>query len=118
MGASSGWPFLAGHQSPRKRLATWTTFTDALRACLTEMGLPMPHSPLHNWRHMGATHLAERKMPSRALQMWLGHRNLGTTQKYIDFGLKHLQDGVCDASPMAEVEAERASPAAGRSLGG
>lgn len=107
LGAASDWPLIAGHQSPRKKLATWTTFKDALRGCLAEMGMPMPAAPLHNWRHIFATHLAERNMPVRGIQMSMGHRNLGTTQRYIDFSLQHLQKQIQAASAMAEVEAER-----------
>jgi integrase len=58
--------------------------TRRMRAALKAAKLDTSHS-FHHLRHSFGTHMAAAGVPMRALQEWMGHRDLATTQIYADY---------------------------------
>ena len=58
------------------------------RRCVTTRGKCSagPHCrkwDLHKWRHSFATHMLQSGLDIKSLQELLGHKNIGTTEKYL-----------------------------------
>ncbi|MGE4234615.1 MAG: tyrosine-type recombinase/integrase [Bacteriovoracia bacterium] len=61
----------------------------------------VPNSTPHTLRHSYATHLLEKGMNLRSLQMLLGHSDLATTQIYTKTSTQHLYETVKKHHPKA-----------------
>jgi integrase len=62
----------------------WRLMYERLRATLKRAGLDEVFA-FHNLRHSYGTALAAQGVPMRALQEWMGHRDIQTTQRYADY---------------------------------
>ena len=79
------------HRSIQKRLETW-----GIRQGLNS------HLNPHKLRHSFATHMLEASSDLRAVQEFLGHSNLSTTQIYTHLNFQHLADVYDQAHPRAK----------------
>jgi len=53
-------------------------------AASLSQGVADPHR-FHDLRHTFGTAMAAAGVPMRTLQEWMGHRDIGTTQRYADY---------------------------------
>lgn len=64
---------------------------DAIRRACKAAGVAKKVTP-HLFRHSVATHMMERQVNIRIIQMFLGHTAIGTTQWYVHVGADSLRD--------------------------
>jgi integrase len=55
-----------------------------MRKALAAAGLDTEHR-FHDLRHTFGTAMAAAGVPMRALQQWMGHHDIETTQRYADY---------------------------------
>ena len=79
--------FLARDGAPLTRQALWTLIKKHGRAA----GITSPLSP-HVLRHSFATHLLEKGLDIRSIQLLLGHEDIRTTEIYTHVSLAHLEN--------------------------
>ena len=79
------------HRAIQKRLETW-----GIRQGLNS------HLNPHKLRHSFATHMLEASSDLRAVQEFLGHSNLSTTQIYTHLNFQHLAEVYDQAHPRAK----------------
>ena len=78
---------------------------EAIHAAWDELGLGDMHTkPAHWIRHMCASHMYEGGMPLVDLQVFLGHDDVRTTEKYIHTTAARLGRIVRDAHPLGKVD--------------
>ena len=73
---------------------------DIVRRC-GQQGAGRSELHPHALRHSCATHMLEAGADLRIIQELLGHRSLGTTQRYTHVGMDHLQEVYARAHPLA-----------------
>jgi integrase/recombinase XerD len=78
--------FLGRHGRGLTRQTVWHLIT----RCAQVAGITKPVSP-HTLRHSFATHLLEGGADLRAVQLMLGHADIGTTQIYTHLSRSHLK---------------------------
>jgi integrase/recombinase XerD len=82
----SPWLFVNARGGPLTRQGVWTI----LRGHARRVGLESRVSP-HVFRHAFATHLVDHGADLRAVQLLLGHSDLGTTEIYTHVARERLQ---------------------------
>ena len=77
-------------------------------------GLPRDYRPLHSLRHNVGTAMAVQGTPASVIKEFLNHKNLTTTQRYIDISEQELQkhvdsleDGLNKSSNIKKLEIKR-----------
>ena len=89
--------FLARDGTPLTRQALWTLIKKHGRAA----GITSPLSP-HVLRHSFATHLLEKGLDIRSIQLLLGHEDIRTTEIYTHVSLAHLENTLKSHHPRGE----------------
>jgi integrase/recombinase XerD len=54
----------------------------------------VPHIHAHSYRHFFGTELARKGTPARAIMMLMGHKNMQTSQRYIDLVATDLRSAI------------------------
>ena len=65
----------------------------------------VPHIHAHSYRHFFGTELARRGTPAKAIMMLMGHKNMQTSQRYIDLvatDLRSAIDRLAESQPKLE----------------
>ncbi len=91
--------FLSSHGRPFTRQGFWKM----IRRTALKAGITSKVSP-HVLRHAFATHLLERGMNLRSLQMVLGHSDISTTEIYSHVTTTHLHETVKKYHPRSKAE--------------
>ncbi len=78
--------FVARGGAPLTRQALWTL----IKKYGKKAGITSPLSP-HVLRHSFATHLLEKGLDIRSIQLLLGHEDIRTTEIYTHVSLAHLK---------------------------
>ena len=86
--------FLARNGQPLSRQAIWTLIKKYGR----KAGILSPLSP-HVLRHSFATHLLEKGLDIRSIQILLGHEDIRTTEIYTHVSLTQLKKTLEDHHP-------------------
>ncbi|MBI2605513.1 MAG: tyrosine recombinase XerD [Deltaproteobacteria bacterium] len=89
--------FLSSHGRPFTRQGFWKM----IRRAALKAGITSKVSP-HVLRHAFATHLLERGMNLRSLQMVLGHSDIATTEIYSHVTTTHLHETVKKYHPRSK----------------
>jgi integrase len=76
---------------------TKANITRRLRTALRAAGLDEAHV-FHDLRHTFGTRVAAVGTPMRTLQEWMGHRDIGTTQRYADYAPSGGEAGLIAAA--------------------
>jgi integrase/recombinase XerD len=95
-GRGSSKVFLNSRGGPLSRQSAWVVLTTAAERA----GLADGISP-HTLRHSCATHMIERGADVRAVQEFLGHSSVTTTQIYTMVTVDHLREVYATAHPRA-----------------
>jgi len=109
-GASASSGKQTGRRSKSQRSKSW------LEVACRRAGLP-PSRNLHRLRDTFCSHLAMGGVPMKAIQVWAGHANLKTTQRYMhlspegmDGMISVLERGAGVEQQSTRARNERASP--------
>jgi integrase/recombinase XerD len=54
----------------------------------------VPHIHAHSYRHFFGTELARKGAPARAIMILIGHKNMQTSQRYIDLVADDLRSAI------------------------
>jgi integrase/recombinase XerD len=100
--------FVARNGNPLSRQALWTLIKKYGRAA----GISSPLSP-HVLRHSFATHLLEKGLDIRSIQLLLGHEDIRTTEIYTHVSLAHLRKTLEERHPRGRLEGESKKGASG-----
>ncbi len=90
--------FVARDGAPLSRQALWTLIKKYGR----KAGITSPLSP-HVLRHSFATHLLEKGLDIRSIQLLLGHEDIRTTEIYTHVSLAHLRKTLEEHHPRGKV---------------
>lgn len=91
--------FLARSGEPLTRQALWTLIKKHGRTA----GITSPLSP-HVLRHSFATHLLEKGLDIRSIQLLLGHEDIRTTEIYTHVSLAHLERTLKEHHPRGKAQ--------------
>ncbi len=83
----SSWVFLSERGSPMSRRNAHEIVAKAGR----DMKIGFPVHP-HQLRHALGYYMAEKKVPTRSLAAYMGHKNLNNTAKYAALSSNHFND--------------------------
>lgn len=72
--------------------AAWTMW-DRIREEVRSMGGNIDKVDVHGLRHTCLTRLGKQGMDLKRLQLWAGHADVKTTQRYVHFNVDELMDG-------------------------
>lgn len=72
--------------------AAWTMW-DRIREEVRGMGGNIDKVDVHGLRHTCLTRLGKQGMDIKRLQLWAGHADIKTTQRYVHFNVDQLMDG-------------------------
>lgn len=92
--------FLSAYGGPLK--PNW--ISSCMKKYLWKAGIFKKISPVHGFRHSAATHLMEGGMDVRYVQVFLGHRQIDTTQIYTQVGKKGLKKEITAYHPVQELK--------------
>ena len=90
--------FVARDGAPLSRQALWTLIKKYGR----KAGITSPLSP-HVLRHSFATHLLEKGLDIRSIQLLLGHEDIRTTEIYTHVSLAHLKKTLEEHHPRGKI---------------
>jgi integrase/recombinase XerD len=91
--------FVARDGAPLSRQALWTLIKKYGR----KAGITSPLSP-HVLRHSFATHLLEKGLDIRSIQLLLGHEDIRTTEIYTHVSLAHLKKTLEEHHPRGKIK--------------
>ncbi|MCL5284535.1 MAG: tyrosine recombinase [Nitrospirae bacterium] len=97
--------FLARDGSPLSRQALWTL----IKKYGKKAGITSPLSP-HVLRHSFATHLLEKGLDIRSIQLLLGHEDIRTTEIYTHVSLAHLRKTLEEHHPRGKATKPEPDP--------
>ena len=97
--------FVARDGAPLSRQALWTLIKKYGR----KAGITSPLSP-HVLRHSFATHLLEKGLDIRSIQLLLGHEDIRTTEIYTHVSLAHLKRTLEEHHPRGKTSGPDSPP--------